>query len=166
MRDSIYFVVVKTLIAFIILSNIMILSYVFLFPRLNFMVAHWGASEREILLSEGPGDNPNMEHLRKFYKMMYFVKDHSENDSVIYFVNRQFFSDEVYKILLPRKIQYLDEQDIDEFLLPSQSSPKMPSYIVFRREDAPDFCRRDRVIWDESGCGIYELKHIRNLTTH
>jgi len=166
MRDSVYSIVVKVLIAFIIMSNIMVLSYVFLYPRLVFMVTHWGASEREILLSEGPRDNPNMEHLRGIYELMYFVNDHSSEDSVVYFINPQFSKSEAYKILLSRKIQYLDEQDVDEFSLPDQSSLKTPSYIVFRREDAPDFCRRDRVIWDESGCGIYELKHIRNLTTH
>ena len=122
------------------------------------MIEHWGASEREILLSKGPRDNPNMEHLRKFYHMMYFVKDHSEEDSVVYFVNRQFFSDEVHKILLPRKIRFLDTKVIREFSLPILREEEISVYVVFRKEDKPDFCRIERIMWDGGGCGIYRVE--------
>jgi hypothetical protein len=121
------------------------------------MINNWGASEREILLSKGPKDNPNMEHLRKFYKMMYFVKDHSEDNSVIYFVDRQFFANEVYKILLPRKIQFLNPRTIKTFSSHSQRTEGIPIYIVFRREDKPDFCRVEKVVWDKSGCGLCKI---------
>ena len=106
-RRSYYDLFIRAFLYLIVVGNVVILSVVFLRPRLVFMVKHWGASEREILLSEGPRDNPTMEHLRKFYTMMYLVKDHSEENSILYFVNRKYFPNEVYKILL---INYLDNK--------------------------------------------------------
>jgi len=120
------------------------------------MIRYWVASEREILLSEGSKDNPNAESLRRIYKLMYFVKDHSEENGVVYFINPQFSLAQVYKILLPRKVQFLSSQDIKKFSLLSQKRGGVPSYFVFRKEDKPDFYGEDEVIWDGSGWGIYK----------
>ena len=157
MRDSVYSIVVKVLIAFIIMSNIMVLSYVFLYPRLVFMVTHWGASEREILLSEGPRDNPNMEHLRKVYKLMYFVKDHSEEDSMIYFINPLFSESEAYKILLPRRVEFVDSLSNGNLLTIGQEPYGGRRYLVFRKESIPPLVEQGEIIWYEEGWGIWRI---------
>lgn len=155
---------IRLFLYLIVVGNIIILSIVFLCPRLVFMVEHWGASEREILLSDGPRDNPNMGHLRKIYKMMYFIKDHSEGNSTIYFINPQIFPNEVYKILLPRNIHFLDPKALKKFSITSQKGVGTSIYFVFMKKDKPEFCKKDEIIWDESGCGIYKLGDHRNST--
>lgn len=154
-----YDLFIRLLLYVIIAGNVIVLSIVFLYPRLSFMLRYWGASEREILLSEGSKDNPNAESLRRIYKLMYFVKDNSEGNDVVYFINPQFSLAQVYKILLPRKVQFLDSQGIKKFSLFGQKRGGMPSYLVFMKEDKPDFCGEDEVIWDESGWGIYKVKY-------
>ncbi len=153
----------RLLLYIVVMGNITLLFIVFLYPRLVFMMSHWGASERTILLSEGPRDNPNMGHLRKIYKRMYFVKDHSEEDSVIYFINPYFTKAEAYKILLPRKVKFSDikgrdMKDIEGFHVFSEKRLRIGDYLVFSEENKPDFCSNDEVIWDESGWGIYKVR--------
>lgn len=152
---------IRLFLYIIIAGNIITLSIVFLYPRFSFMICHWGVSEREILLSEGSEDNPNTERLRRIYKLMYFVKDHSEEDSMIYFLNPYFSRAQACKILLPRKIHFLDSQNIKKFLLFGQKRIRIPSYFVFIKEDKPDFCREDEIIWDGSGWGMYKCENLQ-----
>ncbi len=146
------------LLRIIIAGNILILSIVFLYPRFSFMIKYWGATEREILLSEGSKDNPNTERLRKVYKLLYFVKDNSRENGVICFINPRFSLAHAYKILLPRKVQFLDSKDIKEFSLLDPKRGGMTCYFVFAKKDKPDFCKEDEMIWDESGWGIYRVR--------
>ena len=158
-NESNYNLIIRFFLYIIIAGNIIILSIVFLYPRFSFMIRYWGASEREILLSEGSRDNPNTERLRKIYKLMYFVKDNSREDGVVYFINPQFSLAQVYKILLPRKVQFLDSHDIKKSLF-GQKKEGIPNYFVFTKEDKPDFCREDSIIWDESGWGVYKVENL------
>ena len=142
----------------IICLNIIALASVFLYPRLSFLYEYRKASSKEILLSPGPRDNPNMEHLRKIYALMYFVKDHSTEDSVIYFIRPKFNLAEAYKILLPRKVRFIDSEDKKRFSLLNQRTGEIPHYFVFKKEDRPVFYRENKVVWDESGWGIYRVR--------
>jgi len=89
---------------------------------------------------------------------MYFVKDNSREDGVVYFINPKFSLAQVYKLLLPRKVQFLDSREIKGFLTLSQKRDGLPSYFVFRKKDKPDFCGEDEIVWDESGCGICRVR--------
>jgi len=159
LKKSKYDFFIRLFLHIIITGNIITLSIVFLYPRFSFMIRYWGASEREILLSKGSMDNPNTERLRKIYKLMYFVKDNSEEDGVVYFINPQFSLAQVYKILLPRKVQFLDSHDIKKSLF-GQKKGKIPNYFVFTKEDKPDFCREDEVIWNGSEWGVYKVENL------
>ena len=157
LRRSKYDFFIRLFLYIIIAGNIITLSIVFLYPRFSFMISYWGASEREILLSKGSMDNPNTERLRKIYKLMYFVKDNSREDGVVYFINPKFSLAQVYKILLLRKVQFLNLQDVKKFSQIGQKKGGIPNYFVFTKEDKPDFCREYSIIWDESGWGIYKV---------
>ena len=124
------------------------------------MKNHWGASEKEILLSEGSKDNPNMEGSREIYKLMYFVKDNSKENGVVYFIKPRFSLAQAYKIVLPRKVQFLVSGNIKELFLPGQKWKKIPRYFVFKREDTPDFCQEEGIRWDESGWGIHKCENL------
>ena len=158
MRRAYYDLFIRVLLYLIVGGNIIILSIVFLYPRFSFMIHHWGASDRGILLSEGSSDNPNTERLRKVYKLMYFVKDNSRENGVMCFINPRFSLAHAYKILLPRKVQFLDSKDIREFSLLDPKRGGMTCYFVFDEKDKPDFYKDDEVIWDESGWGIYKVR--------
>ena len=158
MRRAYYDLFIRVLLYLIVGGNIIILSIVFLYPRFSFMIHHWGASDRGILLSEGSSDNPNTERLRKVYKLMYFVKDNSRENGVMCFINPRFSLAHAYKILLPRKVQFLDSKDIKEFSLLDPKRGGMTCYFVFDEKDKTDFYKEDEVIWDESGWGIYKVR--------
>ena len=157
-RESKYDLFVRLLLYLIVLGNITTLFIVFSYPRMVFMVRHWGASEREILLSEGPLDSPNTEHLRRIYRLMYFIKDNTGEDSVISFVTICSSKAEAYKILLPRKVRFIDSEDKKRFSLLNQRTGEIPHYFVFKKEDRPVFYRENKVVWDESGWGIYRVR--------
>ena len=152
-RKANYSLFIKMFLYVIAVGNIILLSIVFLYPRFSFMISHWGTSEREILLSEGSKDNPNTERLRKVYKLMYFVKE----NGVVYFINPRFSLAHAYKIVLPRKVHFLNSQDMKEFSLLDPKRRGMTCYFVFAKKDKPDFCKEDEVIWDESEWGIYNV---------
>jgi len=66
----------------IILANIVILGKVFLYPRLVFMIRHWGEPPREIMTAGGL-EIPNVH--RRVNEFMYFLREHTEGDAVIMF---------------------------------------------------------------------------------
>ena len=160
LKKSKYDFFIRLFLHIIITGNIITLSIVFLYPRFSFMIRYWGASEREILLSEGSKDNPNTDGLRKIYRLMYFVKDNSGEDGVVYFINSKFSLAKVYKILLPRKVEFLDSQDVKKFSQLGQKRGGIPTYFVFRKEDKPDFCGEGEVVWDGSGWGICKVENL------
>jgi len=148
---------VKVLLYTIVMSNVIILSMVFLYPRLHFMLSHWGASERELLLSEGSRDNPNMESLREVYTLMYFVKDTTEEKSVVYFINPTFTKAYAYKILLPREVNFIESDEGERFFENKKQLSTKNSYLVFRKEDLPDIAQERQVAWSEEGWGVCTL---------
>ena len=65
---------------------------------------------------------------------MYFLKDNSREDGVIYFINPKFSLAQAYKVLLPCKVQFLDSQNIKNFSLIGQKRDGS-SYFVFRKKN-------------------------------
>jgi len=138
--------------------NLITLSVIFLYPRLAFLYEHRNSSAREVLLSSGPRDNPNMKHLRKIYALMYFVKDHSEVGSVVYFIDPYFLETEALKILLPRRVKFVDLLESRTLFDVGQKAHGERSYLVLRKETIPYFVEKEEVIWNEEGWGIYRIK--------
>ena len=136
----------------------MILSIVFLSPRLFFMIGNWDSSEREILLSKGPRDNPTMEHLREFYRKMYFIKDNTEEEGVLYFVEMETGLEEAYKILLPRKLCFIGQGEAGNLLSGSQKQNTGKGYLVFAREKIPNGVGLREVVWSNEGWGIWRVR--------
>jgi hypothetical protein len=141
----------------IICLNIITLSVVFLWPRLSFLSEYRNASLREMLLSPGPRDNPNMEHLRKIYKLMYFVRDHSEEESTVYFVKPHFSQAEAYKILLPRGVKFIDGGQGEKLLKVDQRPYGGTSYLAFKKENVPELAKGKKIEWNDEGWGICKV---------
>jgi len=141
----------------IILLNIITLSVVFLWPRLSFLYEYRNASLREMLLSPGPNDNPNMEHLRKIYKLMYFIKDHTEEESTVYFVKPHFSQAEAYKILLPRGVKFIDGGQGEKLLKVDQRLYEGTSYLAFKKENVPELAKGRKIEWNDEGWGICKV---------
>jgi 4-amino-4-deoxy-L-arabinose transferase-like glycosyltransferase len=141
----------------ILCLNMITLSVVFLWPRLSFLSEYRHASVREMLLSPGPKDNPNMEHLRRIYKLMYFIKDHTEEESSIYFIKPHFSQAEAYKILLPRGVKFIESDEESSFFESIQRLPKGMSYLAFKKENLPELAKERKIEWNDEGWGICKV---------
>ncbi len=87
----------------IIISNLVITSVFFVYPRLSFIWNHPDFSYKEIRLSEGPKDNPNF--FRKSYINYYKVFEKTdESYTVVLFSGIENHSGPAYQILYPREI--------------------------------------------------------------
>jgi len=141
----------------IVCLNLVTLSVVFLYPRLTFLYEYRNSSAKEVLLSPGPRDNPNMENLREVYRLMYFIKDHTEEDSEIYFISPYFSKAQACKILLPRGIYFVDKWKAKSLLAVGQQEDGKISYLVFEGENIPELTEKGGITWDENSWGIYKM---------
>lgn len=96
----------------IIFCNLITLTVFFMVPRIQFMASHWGEDKEKLLLTPGPKDNPNMEHLRNIYAAMIEIKNQSEGSHSIYFPTPLFSRAEALKIFFPKKV-YLGESSVE-----------------------------------------------------
>ena len=150
-------ILLSQFILIIVCLNIFTLAVVFLYPRLTYLYEYRDANLREILLSPGPRDNPNMEHLRRIYKLMYFVKDHSEKDSVVFFINPYFSKAEALKVLLPRKVRFVSGDEPESFLSVDQNLYGERKYLVFKKDTIPHFVKEKEIMWSEDGWVICKI---------
>jgi hypothetical protein len=155
-------VLLSRFLIIVICLNIITLTIVFLYPRLAFLYEYRNASSKEILLSPGPRDNPNMEHLRRIYKFLYFVKEHSEEDSIIYFINPHTSKPQAYKVLLPRTIRFINQEGNNDVIISnSQVLDGKRCYLVFRKGNIPSIVGTQEIIWNDAGWAIcrFEAKN-------
>ena len=144
-------------LACVVWLNLFTLTVFFLYPRLSFLYEYRGASLREVLFSSGPQDSPNMEHLRDIYKLLYFVKDHSTEDSVVYFISPKFNLAQVSKILLPRKVCFCDQYEVESLLTIGQKRDSQAGHLVFKIENTPHLVEGRKIVWYDKEWGIYRM---------
>ena len=138
----------------------MVLTYVFLIPRAQFMIDHWGWNSESLMETSGAMDTPNQYF--KTYKIANFIQKITEEDSVILMPtdNWEFGSNRsvVIQRLYPRKIYFFG----DEGFLQHKNSPnnKTPNYAVAFPGDGADLCfERDINSLGETGFLLCKWKH-------
>ena len=108
---------VENIILGILAFNIFILAYVFLIPRAQFMIDHWGSSPEALMEIQGVMDIPNQ--YLKTYKVANHIRKTTTNDSIILMPNDnwEFGSNRsvVIQRLYPRKVYFWGDEDFDDF---------------------------------------------------
>ena len=104
---------VESTILGIIVLNILVLAFVFLIPRVQFMVDHWGWEAEALMESSGARDTPNQ--YSKTYRMVNQVKKVLLKNSIILMPpdNWEFGSSRsvVIQRLYPNKVYFAGDKD-------------------------------------------------------
>ena len=131
---------VESTILGIIVLNILVLAFVFLIPRLQFMADHWGWKAEALMESKGARDTPNQ--YSKTYRVVNHVKKMLLGNSIILMPpdNWEFGSSRsvVIQRLYPNKVYFAGDEDFS-FQIKTIDIEK-PVYGVAFRNDGADLC--------------------------
>jgi hypothetical protein len=137
---------VENIIWSVIALNFFVLMYVFLIPRLQFMVSHWGMKSEALMETLDARDTPNQ--YIKTYKVANQIRKSVEDDSIVlmppgtqeFVLNRSVLIQRLY----PRKIYFSGDKDFDEFVL-SLANQKKEIYVIFNESWGQSFCKEESV---------------------
>ena len=131
---------VESTILGIIVLNILVLAFVFLIPRVQFMADHWGWKAEALMESLGARDTPNQ--YSKTYRMVNQIKKLLLKNSIILMPpdNWEFGSSRsvVIQRLYPNKIYFSGDKDFP-FQIKTIDIEK-PVYGVAFPNDGADLC--------------------------
>ena len=103
---------VENIILGILAFNIFILAYVFLIPRAQFMIDHWGSSPEALMEIQGVMDIPNQ--YSKTYTVANHIRKATKKDSIILMPtdNWEFGSNRsvVIQRLYPREVYFFGDR--------------------------------------------------------
>ena len=131
---------VENIILGILAFNIFILAYVFLIPRAQFMIDHWGSSPEALMEIQGVMDIPNQ--YSKTYKVANHIRKTTTNDSIILMPNDnwEFGSNRsvVIQRLYPRKVYFFGDEGFYDGK--NNSSIETSLYAVAFSGDGANLC--------------------------
>ena len=97
----------------IIVMNVLVLTFVFVIPRVKFMTKHWGWKVEDLMESSGPRDTPNQ--YSKTYRMVNHIQKVLLEKSIILMPpdNWEFGSSRsvVIQRLYPNKVYFVGDKD-------------------------------------------------------
>ena len=131
---------VENMILGIIGFNIVVLMYVFLIPRTQFMVGHWELSSEALMETPGAIDTPNQ--YSRTYKVANSIRKFTEENSIILMPadNWEFGSNRsvVIQRLYPRKVYFFDDDGFYDYK--SNIDFKTTVYAVAFSGDNSNLC--------------------------
>jgi hypothetical protein len=147
---------VENMIWSVVALNFIVLMYVFLIPRLQFMATHWRMESESLMETSGAGDIPNQ--YIKAYKIANQIRKFVRNDSIVlmppdnekFDLNRSVLIQRLY----PWKIYFSGDKGFDEFVLSLENQEKK-IYIMFNENWGKIFCKEESVeSLGKSGFGV------------
>ncbi len=137
---------VENMIWSIIALNFVVLMYVFLIPRLQFIASHWGMKPEALMETSSASDTPNQ--YIKTYKVANQIRESIGNDSIVLMpsATRKFVLNRAVLIqrLYPRKIYFSGDKDFDELVL-SLANQEKEIYVMFNESWGKRFCKEESV---------------------
>ena len=131
---------VESIILGIIVLNILVLAFVFLIPRVQFMADHWGWKAEALMESSGARDTPNQ--YSKTYRMVNHIQKVLLENSIILMPpdNWEFGSSRsvVIQRLYPNKVYFAGDKDFS--LQIKIIDIEKPVYGVAFPNDGADLC--------------------------
>jgi hypothetical protein len=138
-----------------IVLNILVLIFVFLIPRVQFMAGHWEWKAEALMESLGARDTPNQ--YSETYKIANQLRKIAKEDAIIYMPTNkwefEFNKSVVIQKLYPRKVYFSEDSEADDVF--SEASNISNSYVVFNERWGQDLCAMQSVkYFKTTGIGI------------
>ena len=152
---------VENMIWLIIVLNIFVLADVFLFPRVQFVTAHWNLSPEALMETLGAKDTPNQ--YSSAYKIANQIRKTTRDTSIILMPRDdwEFGSNRSVMIqrLYPRKIYFFGDHGFEtrmRYLI----DQKKEFFVVFNEEWGSPICKDRRVqTLNNQGFGICRIEN-------
>jgi hypothetical protein len=136
---------VESTILGIIVLNILVLAFVFLIPRVQFMADHWGWKAKALMESSGARDTPNQ--YSETYKIVNQLGNIAMEDAIVYIPSDkwgfEFNKSVVIQRLYPRKVYFSANSESDNLF--SDASNISNYYVVFNDRWGQDLCAMQSV---------------------
>jgi hypothetical protein len=136
---------VESTILGVIGLNILLLVFVFLIPRVQFMADHWGWETEALMESLGARDTPNQ--YSETYKIANQLRKIATEDAILYMPTDkwgfEFNKSVVIQRLYPRKVYFSEDSEADKVF--SDASKISNSYVVFNERWGQDLCAMQSV---------------------
>ncbi len=137
---------VENIIWSVIVLNFVVLMYVFLIPRLQFMVSHWGMKSQALMETSNANDTPNQ--YIKTYKVANQIRKSGNNYSIMlltatpqeFVLNRSVLIQRLY----PRKIYFSGDSNFDEFVV-SLANQEKEINVIFNESWGERICKEEAV---------------------
>jgi hypothetical protein len=127
------------IIAAIVIGNLVILTMVFLTPRMQFLMAQSDLTARQVMETEGSPDMPN--HLSMTYKVANRIGDLTPADARVFMPPGDrlegSFRSATIQVLYPRRIIFGEDKNFEGDLKQGGE----PMYFVYSPDWRPDFCK-------------------------
>jgi hypothetical protein len=137
---------VENMIWSVIVLNFVVLMFVFLMPRLQFMASHWGMESETLMETSGVRDIPNQ--YIKTYRVANQVRNLIRNDSIVlmppdneeFDLNRSALIQRLY----PKEIYFSGDKGFNEVVL-SLAKQEKEIYVMFDENWGKGFCKEKSV---------------------
>ncbi len=154
MRDGRW---VRTIVAGIVIGNLIVLAKFFMVPRMQFFPAHTGLT-RQLTETPGPQDMPNQ--LGKTYAVANRIQELTPIEATVFVPPGDrldgSFRSAVTQVLYPRKIIFGENENFKGEL--KKGFKNEAAYFVYSPEWQPDFCEEpSRVELTNFGFGMCRL---------
>jgi hypothetical protein len=140
---------VESTILGIIVLNILVLAFVFLIPRVQFMADHWRWKAEALMESSGASDTPNQ--YSETYKIANQLRKIATGDAIVYMPTDkwefEFNKSVVIQRLYPRKVYFSEDSEADNVF--SDVSKISNSYVVFNER------------WGKGLCAMQSVKYLK-----
>jgi len=149
---------VRKIIIGIVTGNLVILATFFLFPRIQFLLAHRDLTPSQWIETAGSRDMPNQ--LTQTYAVVNRIRELTPTDATIFMPPgdrmQGSFRSATIQILYPRKIFFGEDDNFSREL--KSADPSKESYFVYSSEWEPEFCKQSsRIALTNFGFGMCRL---------
>ena len=149
---------IQTVVWAVIFLNLVVISQLFIIPRVNFIIEHFKEDRVALRESVGPRDMPNQ--YVQTYKVMNQVRKLTAGDSLLLLPpdNWEFGSPRsaVIQILYPRRVFFSGDLGFDNLIARAFTSKK--AYVIFNKHWGINLCgKQPRRPLGKKGFGICRI---------
>lgn len=132
---------VQKILAVIVTGNLVILTLVFLVPRVQFILAHEDLSGNQLMETSGSPDMPNQ--LSKTYEVVHRIRELTPEAATVFMPPGDrlagSFRSASIQVLYPRKILFGEDEHFGNGLEDAEKIEA--SYFVYSPDWQPEFCK-------------------------